>query len=145
MTAFARFPFARGAFAGLGPSGAESTETPRKQRALKSPKLEDGNYVRDADGFLVDGDPIDEEVRWRLRTVVNSFIGNPKLGANLLIVQVLNRFTIIHTRDQITQALQPMISRGTISDLVVIPMPYAVSGLGVNDITISYTKTRRRK
>lgn len=146
MTGFARFPFARAPFAAMGPTAdeADAEDVRTSPTAPRAPLLVDGDYVADARGGVTDSDdPVDAAVAWLLATRRSSF-ANARVGHRLFDIQTLTRTTIVQTRDEVMRALEPLISRGTIANVVVEPAPFALpTGLARNTFRLSYSAPRR--
>lgn len=114
MTApFASSPFASGFYS---PTPAENPQAARC-RVLGV----DGDYELDADGNIRDAvDPVDEEIYWRLATVVGSYAGDLSAGngvTKILVASTTSRVAIVRA---VKLALEPMRARGVLSSVDVV-------------------------
>lgn len=140
-------PLALGPFGGVpfGAVTAPKDATPRaRPRGARAPVIEHGDYVRDADGNLVEGDPVFEEVAFLLSTVQGTFVAAPDRGNGVFQLRAFTDRSEIEIRDHVMRALDPAIRRGVIADVVVAARPrHHDQSTAVLEYLVTYRKTGR--
>lgn len=136
-SAFGASPYASGSS-----SSASTTTAARAASAMLTAKIVDGDTVRDSDGRLTTAeDPIAEEIAFRLGTSPGRFFGVQSIGNGALRVQIANRQSLVATRDAIVRALDPIVRRGDIRNILVTPTPVVRDGTAINFVSVSYDPT----
>ena len=121
-------------------SGTSSSSTAARCRVLGI----DGDYERATDGsgnLATAGDPVDEEMYFRLRTALVSFRGDLSLGFGFAQFQTLSDASPIAIRDACIRALDPMRARGAVSAVTVTSSTNAAGGTGRVLYRVDVTKT----
>lgn len=137
MSSYATSPYS-GVPTGMMTVAPGSASRP-KARAALSPAIVSGDYSRDANGDIVDGDPTTEEVQFLLSTVEGfvSHDGYPR-GNTAFKIRAFTDDSFVQIRDRVLIALRSALERGSISDVTVTPDPYAHDG---STAVLSYTVT----
>ena len=140
-------PYAGGPYAGM-PYGAVGTSpsgpgTAARPRGAACPVVRNGDYVRDANGDLVEGDPTQEEVAFLLATIDGTFLSpdDQPRGNSAVRMRSLTDRSEFEVRDAVMRALSTAISRGSIRNVTVTPNLYTQNGIAVNDYLVSYEPT----
>lgn len=145
MSGFGLFPFGLGPFGGLGPSGSlVLTGSGLAPRAATARLLVDGNYVLGSDGRLAETDePLLQEAAIRLGTIRGSIVGVPTLGSAVVQIESFTDASVVQIRREVELALQPMVDRGDIRDVLCVPSPYVRDGTAVARYSVSFSRTGR--
>lgn len=134
---FGGVPF--GAVASLASSTARA-----RPRAARAPVLVDGDYQRDGDGNLVEGDPVFEEVAFLLSTRQGTFVAVPDRGNGVFTLRAFTDHSEVEVRDHVMRALEPAIRRGVIDTVSVVARPrHHDASTAHLEYTVTYRKTGR--
>jgi hypothetical protein len=139
MPGFGLSPFGLSAF-GLGSPAA--APPPGALSAARARVLTlSGDYVLKDDGTYLTGDAVDQEVLWRLRTVITSFVGDPSVGNGVVRVKVWDDHAVSATQAEVQAALAPMVRRGVLRNVTVSAAPEFDAGSANDVYQVAYDKT----
>lgn len=130
---------------GGGTLGGTTSPTREGVTAAKVRRIKDGDYVRSETSTLNNldyaPDPIAQEIAFRLGTILGTFAGAPQIGNDAVRVHVFNDFSQAQVQAKVFAALQPMVDRGSIEQLAVVPDPQVQDGIAINFFRVTYVAT----
>lgn len=145
-SSFGGAPFGGGVtFAAYGTGTTPATR--EGLTAAKVRQVSGGDYVRSStstrNNLAAAPDPIAQEVAFRVGTELGTLAGAPTFGNDAIHVLVFTDSSAAEIEHRVRVALEPMVDRGTLEQVHVVPEPYTSNGRAFNAFRVTYTPTQK--